>query len=219
MKIIAVADIHGSEAGLTSTLDKIKRYEPELVIVCGDITHYGPPGWARLFLEKIPVRTFALPGNCDPPGVLRSIEESGAVNLHKKRISAGNLNFVGFGGSNYTPFGTPLEFSEEHIYAELDSIMVPHAILVVHAPPKGHLDSIRPDLPLGSEGVARIVNKYRPLIVISGHIHEARGVEHGDITYINPGPARDNYAALLEIASGVSIKSKSGIKVKVMLLD
>ncbi|MEE9440640.1 MAG: metallophosphoesterase, partial [Candidatus Thermoplasmatota archaeon] len=63
MKILAVADIHGSQYRLNAVLDNIKKYSPDLVIICGDITQFGPGDVATNFLNQIPVETFAIPGN------------------------------------------------------------------------------------------------------------------------------------------------------------
>ena len=65
MKIYSVADIHGSQYRLNLILKNIKRYAPDLVIVCGDITQFGPGDVAKNFLDQIPVETIAVTGNID----------------------------------------------------------------------------------------------------------------------------------------------------------
>jgi Icc-related predicted phosphoesterase len=175
--------------------------------VCGDITQFGPPEWATEFLNGIPLKTLAIPGNCDPKEVLEAIEESAAIPLHGEKVELEGRTFVGLGGSNRTPLNTPFELSDEEIYEKLKGIMVQGAILVVHAPAKGHLDKTPLLDNLGSQAISWIINEFKPPLVISAHIHEARGVEkEGDTTYVNPGPASQGYAALIDLNDEVKVE-------------
>lgn len=206
MRILAVGDVHGSNSAKAKLIGYVDEHEPDAVVVCGDITQFGPAKWAAEFLNGIQITTLAVPGNCDPLDVLNKIDESEAINLHGKRHDLGGWSFVGLGGSSLTPFGTPFELSEDEIFRTLKEIMVENAILITHGPPKGHLDSTPSIDGLGSFSIARIVNEYKPKLVISAHIHEARGVERGKITYVNPGPLSKGYAALIELDDDVTVE-------------
>lgn len=206
MRILAVADVHGTESAKAVINKQINEHKPDIILVCGDITQFGPPQWAENFLDSLTTETLAMPGNCDPYEVINVIERSRAILLHGKRKEIGDVTFVGFGGSNPTPFGTLLEFTEHEIFSGLDEIMNQGVVLAVHAPPKGHLDRTPTDKDLGSKAIADIVKKYLPKLVVSAHIHEARGVEKdNDITFVNPGPASKGYAAIIEISEGVEV--------------
>ena len=200
MRILAIADVHGTEEVKDVVNDQINEHAPDLVLVCGDITQFGPAEWAKKFLNSISQRTFALPGNCDPHEVVNAIDQSKATLLHGKKEDLNGIIFVGLGGSNPTPFGTPFESSEDEIYTTLDNLMVENAVLAVHAPALGHLDKTSSRSGLGSKAISDIVKKYSPRLVVSAHIHEARGVEKDDeTTYVNPGPASMGYAAVIDI--------------------
>jgi Icc-related predicted phosphoesterase len=207
MRILAIADVHGSKDAKHTINSQIQKYIPNLVIVCGDITQFGPPEWALDFLNGISLKTLAIPGNCDPKGVIEAIEDSQAILLHGKREEIGGHTFVGLGGSNTTPFGTPFELSEKEIYEILLGIMVKGAVLVVHAPAKGHLDGTSAVSDLGSESILRIISEFSPPLVISAHIHEARGVEkEGYTTFVNPGPTSQGYAAIIDLNDGIEVE-------------
>lgn len=207
MRILAIADIHGSKHARKRVNSQIEEYTPNAVIVCGDITQFGPPEWALDFLNGISLKTLALPGNLDPIGVIDAIEESQAIPLHAKKVELGEYIFVGLGGSNRTPFSTPFELSEDEIYNTLKRIMIKGAILVVHAPAKGHLDKTSQMINSGSESIARIISEFSPPLVISAHIHEARGVERGgDTIYVNPGPASQGYAAVIDLNGEIKVE-------------
>jgi hypothetical protein len=211
MRILAIADVHGAKEARKNVNSQIKEYTPNAVIVCGDITQFGPPVWAQDFLNSIPLKTLAIPGNCDPQGVIAAIEDSQAVLLHAKRAELEGYTFVGLGGSNTTPFDTPFELTEAEIYNSLNEIMVESAILMVHTPARGHLDRTATRKDLGSGSIARIVLKFSPILVVSAHIHEARGVEReGGTTFVNPGPASNGYAALIDLNDEVKVELIGG---------
>ena len=98
MKILAAADIHGSQYRLNKILDNVEKYSPDLVVICGDITQFGPGDVAINFLNQIPVDTLAIPGNIDTTEVRDAIDESRAINIDLKRVVKNGISFVGIGG-------------------------------------------------------------------------------------------------------------------------
>ena len=60
-------------------------------------------------------------------------------------------------------------------------------MLVVHSPPKGHVDGPRN---LGSESILKTIEAKQPRLVVCGHIHESAGEESrvGDSRVLNAGP-------------------------------
>jgi hypothetical protein len=237
MKLLVIADVHGTERGIYSTIEKLDKYKPDLLIVCGDITHHGPAAWAGTFLDQMyekltivhrgaegrsatrNIRVLAVPGNCDPIEILEVLNKCQATNLHRAKVTIGQWTFVGLGGSNITPFHTIFEYPEETLYTWLAEIMVKHAILVVHTPPRGYLDLFEAHGNLGSTAIANIVDLYKPTLVLSAHVHEARGVlETDDTIFVNPGPARDGYGAIVELKTNKCTEPLSK-KIKVKLLS
>ena len=61
-------------------------------------------------------------------------------------------------------------------------------MLVVHSPPKGHVDG--GSRALGSESILRTVEQRHPRVVVCGHIHESAGEESAidGIRVLNVGP-------------------------------
>lgn len=202
MKALVISDLHGSDWAVRKIHSWIDELEPELLLVCGDITHFGPVSFAKEFLEGLELKTLALPGNCDPVSILDVLDELG-VNLHGKATEVGGETYVGYGASNPTPFDTLFEVPDEQIYGTLSPLMVKDAILVTHAPPYGTLDGTSFTGHLGSKGITRIVDEFEPKLSVFGHIHEARGFQPGKSAFLNPGSAREGYGALVEIAESV----------------
>ena len=132
MKIYSVADIHGSQYRLNLILKNIKRYAPDLVVVCGDITQFGPGDVAKNFLDQIPVETIAVTGNIDSPDVERGIDNSKATRIELKKVVKKGISFVGSSGINPDDFKT---LEEKKMIDE-------KTILVTHVPPFGTVDKI-----------------------------------------------------------------------------
>src|SRR2546426_9706341 len=93
--------------------------------------------------------------------------------------------------------------AEEGIWRALEAIMGPRGIRGSHPPPYGHLDVVPGAGHVGSHSVARAVEKYRPKAVLCGHIHEAAGIVEGEVTIINPGPAKDGHLGLVDVGDRV----------------
>jgi Icc-related predicted phosphoesterase len=206
MRFLVLSDIHGRDRVARWANHKVYELEADGIIVLGDITHFGPADWAGQFLSKLKAPVYAVPGNCDPPGVIGEIEKHATL-LHKKKIKVEGQTFIGLGGSNPTIFETPFEMEEEEIMSSLRPLMERDAILVVHAPPKGINDTTMTGVHVGSTAIRALVDEFHPKAVLAGHIHEARGIvmEHGTL-FMNPGPAKESYSGVLEFDGEVRVR-------------
>ncbi|MDW5563276.1 MAG: metallophosphoesterase [Methanomassiliicoccus sp.] len=204
MRFLVLSDIHGRESVADWAKALAAEHRADAYIVLGDITHFGPGSWAGEFLARLDRPTYAIPGNCDPPELVCREIEAHAISLHKRKVAVEGITFIGLGGSNPTIFETPFELEEEDIESALRPLMERNAVLAVHAPPKGINDLVGSGLHVGSETILRLVNEFHPRAVLSGHIHEARGiVERNGTLFLNPGAAKDGNAALLEVGEDI----------------
>ena len=149
------------------------------------------------------VKMYLIPGNDDPIDVINGVNSRqwGSIIPFDENIV--NLNshiLVGFGYSNITPWNTHRELSEEEMYERLSRLMnkldnseYSKTILVIHAPPYGTVIDQAPMLTsdlrvvrrggevvlthVGSTSVKRIIEEYKPLMGLHGHIHESGGVD------------------------------------------
>jgi Icc-related predicted phosphoesterase len=197
-RVLLLADLHGRY----EKVDSFLALDPDLVIIAGDITQFGPCEDAVELLDRIDVPCFAIPGNCDPPEILEALEESSAVSLHGSTMTLGKMTLTGVGGSNKTPFGTPYELSEEEIEALLSEATEKmtknvHNILVCHAPPRGTLDRVG-EARVGSTALRKSLTQFD--LVCCAHIHEAKGIlEEDGAIIVNPGPAAEGHCALITL--------------------
>ena len=202
MNILAVSDIHGSDWGVRQIYSWIDELAPDLLIVGGDITHFGPVAFARDFLEGLSIQTLAIPGNCDPASILDLLDEL-EVNLHGRKRRIENETFVGFGASNPTPFDTLFEIPDQDFFDSIHPLMQDDVILVTHAPPYGVLDTAGGVEHVGSRSVMRIIEEFRPKLSVFGHIHEARGIQRGETTFVNSGSARRGQGAIIDVNDSI----------------
>ncbi|MGZ7070411.1 MAG: metallophosphoesterase family protein [Methanobacterium sp.] len=206
MKILVMGDIHGQ---CQKIFNYLQENRVDLIILTGDITHFGPEKLGEEILNEIcifDIVTLAIPGNCDPLSIYREIENSNAINIHNRSLIIKNIGICGFGGSNTTPFNTPLEFAEIQIYSQLEKIMSEIEneeirILVTHAPPYNTKADILPSGDhAGSESVRRIIEEYQPTLNVCGHIHESKAIDKiGNTIIINPGESSQGYAGMVNI--------------------
>lgn len=205
-----MSDIHGSFRSATAVRRKAGDAKVEVILVVGDITNFGTVEEAEKILLEIKgdagIPVLFVAGNCDPPQLLSyRPRENNLTNLHLRRVTLRAHDFLGIGGSKTTPHrGTWIEFSESDIsrmLAELETSGLKSWVLVTHNPPRGvEAAQSGTGLDLGSESIRGFVERYRPLIVCCGHVHEARGISRiGEIPVVNAGPARDGYCALIEL--------------------
>lgn len=215
MKIIAMSDFHGDYSLAEKILKKANN--PDMIVLTGDITNFGPqPDKRALKLLDIintiyPNNTIlAIPGNCDQRSILNTLDESRAINLHKKMYKKDDIVFLGLGGSNPTPFNTPFELTEEEISNFLKELLDKASgfkgkktVLVTHAPPKNTLDKVS-KVRVGSEALTEAIGSVD--LILCGHIHECQGVkEISGTKIVNVGQASRGQGALIEINNEIKV--------------
>lgn len=115
------------------------------------------------------------------------------------------LTIIGIGGSTHTPFHGPYEWSDadpslsQKLSARIKQMTEPdwaeRGIILAHCPPKWccSIDiGGQHRQHLGSEQIRDILVRHRPLMMITGHVHEASGVDIVEETLVlNAGSLHD----------------------------
>ena len=202
MKFLVISDLHQKRSAIEWINDEISKNNAEFVLFLGDVTDFGTGEEAADIISSIKSKVYVIPGNCDPRDLPQKIDGV-ATDMHGKSVNLNGYRLVGLGGSNITIFNTTFELNEDELYNGLDPISSEGMILMTHAPSYGILDRIPSGLNVGSPAIRRIVDKYHPILALSGHIHEDIGVvELNGTTFCNPGPAKDGHCALVSINDG-----------------
>lgn len=200
MKLLAASDIHKSMNALYSINSAIENHDPDVLVLCGDITHFGDKEWADHFLESINIDDiFGVIGNCDPEQIKEAYKDNAGNYLHLKKLRREGLEFIGLSGSNYSEDEVE-EFMKKGENSD---------IVVLHAPPYGYNDDAARNKHIGERSVLKAIDKIDPRLVLTGHVHEDKGtVKEGGTIYVNPGPASNGNLSLIEIEGNDEIKVK-----------
>ncbi len=210
MKIINIADIHGNIKPVDAIGGSLSS--ADLVIISGDLTHFGGAKEAEDVLEALGTynrNIIAVTGNCDTKAVDEYLTGK-KMNLHGRTVNVDGLSITGAGGSLPCPSPTPNVYTEEE-YAEifgksLTDIEDEPQILVSHQPPFGTLnDRLANGTHVGSRTVREFIERHKPLVCFTGHIHEAPGIDTlGGTKIVNPGPLGTRSYAFLDITDGIN---------------
>lgn len=183
----------------------LKRHSPDALLVVGDFTNNGPLKYAQELVQvaraqKVPV--FAEGGNMDPREVHDWLEAEG-ISMHAKAIEFKGYKIVGIGGSNSTPFNTPVEYSEAEILDFAAGLVDDRTVFAPHMPPVNTCaDLIGDGSHVGSAAVREIIEGRQPVACLCGHIHEAKGEEFmGKTKLVKIRPLIEGKAVLLEVPS------------------
>ncbi len=206
LDLLVCSDLHGAENALDMISAAAAEKHYDAVVVCGDFTTFGTTDFTKAFLEKLDTRVVAVPGNCDVPDTVAVLEAADA-SVHNAVVEIQGRKFFGFGGGLPTSSGMPFEVEEDIMERSLRAIAVEGGIMVTHVPAYGMNDTLRSGHHGGSKGVLRVAQEYRPVLAISGHIHEAQGrVLSASTVFVNPGPARNGTYASVHVGDIIEVQ-------------
>jgi Icc-related predicted phosphoesterase len=188
VRLLAFSDIHRDVRQAQYLADLSPQVD--VVIAAGDFAsvHRGL-GELIDMLVVIETPTVLVPGNNETYEALREACAGwkAAHVLHGEGVEIGGVDFFGLGaGVPTTPWDWSFDLTEEEAAEKLAGCPE-DAVLVVHSPPKGHVDGNRS---LGSESILHTIEEKHPRVAICGHIHESAGEESrvGETRVLNVGP-------------------------------
>lgn len=161
----------------------------DVVIFAGDISIFGNH-LDLIFKEisKITKPVLIIPGNHETKELIikHSKPYKNIIAIHNKSVKFQDYTFLGFGEGGFST--TDLEF-EKFISQNKLVIKNKSWILITHAPPYGtKIDKIHGNH-AGNKSITSVIKNYKPILAISGHLHETSGMEDkiGNTRVINPG--------------------------------
>lgn len=170
--------------------------------------------WMALAAERLDgcgVPVYLMPGNDDDFEIDPILATSTyARNVNEQVVELGPWHqLVSMGWSSPTPWSTPRELPEEEFLDRLSGLMAGvrdtrKTVMMTHVPPyDSGLDTaplLSPTLqptvsagdllrgPVGSTGVRKAIESFRPVLGVHGHIHESGGERRiGDTLCVNAG--------------------------------
>lgn len=199
MRILAFSDVHASASACQSLVERSN--DSDVVVGAGDfaVMRRGL-GLAMDILGRIVKPLILVPGNNESAEELHAMAShiGHARVLHGTCATVGAVTFFGVGG------GIPLtafeswswDLSDEDARALLGRCP-PGAVMVVHSPPRGLVNTPWSRGHRGSDAIREAILTHRPQAVICGHLHACpEGVEHVDgIPVYHAGP----HGAMIEL--------------------
>lgn len=173
LKILAAADLHGNIDIAKSLSKKALKSHVDLVVLAGDINGFRKDEKIlEPFLEAGQKVAF-VPGNWETSLEQENFVRKGAKNIHLYYISYKGVGITGVGTGDW-------KFSIENpefysIKKNFERMKSKKKILVSHVHARGtnaEFSGIR-----GDKLLRKAVEDFKPDILISGHIHEAEGLE------------------------------------------
>ena len=170
--------------------------------------------WLELAAERLDgsgVPVYLMPGNDDDFEIDPILEKSTYCQDVNERVVELTPwhQLVSMGWSSPAPWSTPREMPEEEFLDRLSGLLggvrdSRRTVMMTHVPPyDSGIDTaplLSPDLrptvtagdllrgPVGSTGVRKAIEKFRPVLGVHGHIHESGGERRiGDTLCVNAG--------------------------------
>ena len=200
MKILHLSDIHCTYRRVEELLREVKLDSYDLVVVSGDIEC---PDLVMEPLINSGVTIYAVPGNMDDIYVKDYLESKG-INVDGKLVEHRGYVLAGIGGIHP-------QTSLERVVNQLKASPPGGKLLVLthHPPFRTKVDKALRAVHAGLREIREFVEKWRPLVLMCGHIHESRGVDKlGETVVVNPGPLARGYFAEIDLPS-LNVKLRS----------
>lgn len=192
MKLLLLSDIHGN----VDNLDKIdgEFKSADAVLFAGDFSECFKTETAKPVLDKLLGKhenIFSVLGNCDDPEFINELEEAD-INCERTIVYHEGLAFCGSGGGSVFTGKTPNERTEEDLVSDFEICKaeeLDNLILISHNPPKDtKCDAVNESLHAGSQMFKDLITELKPVLVLTGHIHEGCAVDKiGETVLVNPG--------------------------------
>ncbi len=195
MKILAFVDTHGSKRAFDELLKRSK--EADILVCAGDLTMWGQAAekWIK-FLEQAGKPMVIIHGNHESEREMHEVckKYNYCIYLHRAAYEYGDYLFFGFGGGGFADWNADLERISRHVEKDAKGKKL---ILVTHGPPHGTALDFLSGSHRGCKSIRKFIDELKPMVAISGHLHENRGsTDIIEKTFvINPGP----FGALLKV--------------------
>jgi uncharacterized protein len=185
MRLLAITDVHNDLEALEKTLSLAGSIDA--ILVLGDV------GITRTSIDRVYFRlarvgcpVYVIHGNHEEEDDAREFSEKhNLVFVHRSLEPLDDLVVVGYGGDGFSEERPDLDA----FAAQLPEGLTHRSIILTHAPPfDTPLDDLDGDH-VGDESVRRLIERVRPLVALSGHLHENfhAGGTIGDSIVANPG--------------------------------
>lgn len=191
MKLIAFTDIHASQPSFKKLEASIRKHKPDYVLCAGDFTVFEQNIDATMKRINKLGKVYLIHGNHETESLARKLcaQHKNITYAHKKILKLGTYHLVSHGGGG---FAHKDKHFETWIRKKAPQLKNKKLIFMTHAPPYGtnldYIDYLEDHV--GCTSYTTFIKTHKPLIAISGHIHETFKAQDtiGKTRLSNPGP-------------------------------
>jgi len=189
MKFLAFTDIHQDKKALAALLARTQQADIDFALCVGDFSTFGRGAAAVLeAFQKLGKKLYVIPGNHEEG---QGWEELMAkfptcVNLHLQAVEIGKYVFLGYGGGGFAQEDERFRKIARGWYGLHQGKKI---VLVTHGPPLGTRLDLLDNRHVGNRDYRAFIERIKPKLAISGHLHETVGVTDtlGETQLANPG--------------------------------
>ncbi len=193
LKILAASDLHGDSRLTKELAERAEKENVDLVVLCGDLTGFGESKDLIKPFKNKNQKVLILPGNWDSFATTDFLAQLyGVKNIHGYSAVYEGVGFFGAGSAS-TAIGPRSGITEEELQKTLEKAHaglkgIEKKVMLTHMHPAHGLSSDISGFE-GSEAIMKAIKKFKPDILLHGHIHETFGSEEkiGKTRVINVG--------------------------------
>lgn len=188
MKFLTFSDLHEDFDQLKLLLKRAKEDDIDFVIVAGDFTNFERSLRAVLKrLNDLGKTVYVIPGNHEEDGDYETVikDYPNCINIDRQAVELGEYVIMAYGGDGFSTTDTNFRQISRKWYGNYKN---KKTILVTHGPPFGTLLDKLKSKHVGNKDYRKFIERIKPKLAISGHIHETMGEIDtvGDTKCINP---------------------------------
>jgi len=173
LRILAAADLHGDSRTALRLAEKAESEGVDLVVLCGDITGFiESKGLIKPFKDRNQ-KLLILPGNWDSVGTADFLASFyGVKNIHGYSAVYKGVGFFGAGGADMGPIPSSDKEIRDTLKKAHDGLRgIEKKVMLTHMHPSGSKSEFSGFE--GSQAIRDAVEKFKPEVLLHGHIHEA----------------------------------------------
>ncbi len=191
MKILLFGDVHCNISSLRSLSSTEDAQTADIIAIDGDIECDGE---ILEIIKAMGKPVYFVPGNMDDVALAKIFMEAG-FNIDGELREIGDKWIIG--GIGGLSLYSSINVLKEKLKAK--PMRGKKLIILSHHPPRSKVTDLAfKVIHTGIEELNSVIEEYRPVLFMHGHIHEAMGHELIDDTLVvNPGPLYKGYYAIV----------------------
>ena len=175
MKFLVFSDQHEDSAALAELLKRAKQKDVDFIICAGDFTEFGR-GMRNVFkkFNALKKNFYVIPGNHEEGASFTDAvkDYEYIINFDRKVFKKGEYVFLGYGRDGFSVRDPEFRKVARDWYGKYNGQKI---VLVTHGPPAGtKLDKLG-DRHIGNVDYRKFIERIKPKLAISGHLHETAG--------------------------------------------